>query len=91
MAEGRTWLNRTGNPGMAVGGTGDILAGICTGLIAQGFSLAQAARAGTWLCGRIGDSLKHRLGYGFIASDFLPEIARHAKALNTSKYRNMGL
>ena len=44
--------NTTGNPGMATGGMGDILTGVCAGLIGQGLCLYDAARVGAWLCGR---------------------------------------
>jgi hydroxyethylthiazole kinase-like uncharacterized protein yjeF len=44
--------NTTGNPGMATGGMGDILTGVCAALIGQGLSLYDAARLGAWLCGR---------------------------------------
>ena len=44
--------NTTGNPGMATGGMGDVLTGVCAGLIGQGLSLYDAARVGAWLCGR---------------------------------------
>jgi hydroxyethylthiazole kinase-like uncharacterized protein yjeF len=44
--------NTTGNPGMATGGMGDILTGVCAGLLGQGMSLYDAARLGAWLCGR---------------------------------------
>jgi ADP-dependent NAD(P)H-hydrate dehydratase / NAD(P)H-hydrate epimerase len=44
--------NTTGNPGMATGGMGDILTGVCAGLAGQGLSLYDAARLGTWVCGR---------------------------------------
>jgi len=44
--------NTTGNPGMATGGMGDILTGVCAGLAGQGLSLYDAARFGAWLCGR---------------------------------------
>jgi ADP-dependent NAD(P)H-hydrate dehydratase / NAD(P)H-hydrate epimerase len=44
--------NTTGNPGMATGGMGDILTGVCAGLVGQGLSLYDAARFGAWLCGR---------------------------------------
>jgi NAD(P)H-hydrate epimerase len=44
--------NSTGNPGMATGGMGDVLTGVCAGLVAQGLSLYDAARVGAWVCGR---------------------------------------
>ena len=45
-------FNTTGNPGMATGGMGDILTGVCAGLVGQGLSLYDSARLGAWLCGR---------------------------------------
>ena len=44
--------NATGNPGMATGGMGDVLTGVCAGLLGQGLSLYDTARVGAWLCGR---------------------------------------
>lgn len=44
--------NTTGNPGMAAGGMGDVLTGVCAGLLGQGLSPYDAARVGAWLCGR---------------------------------------
>src|SRR5215471_17912899 len=44
--------NTTGNPGMATGGMGDVLTGVCAGLLGQGLSPYDAARVGAWLCGR---------------------------------------
>jgi NAD(P)H-hydrate epimerase len=44
--------NTTGNPGMATGGMGDVLTGVCAALIAQKLSCYDAARLGAWLCGR---------------------------------------
>ncbi len=44
--------NTTGNPGMATGGMGDVLTGVCTALIGQKLSPYDAARVGSWLCGR---------------------------------------
>ncbi len=44
--------NTTGNPGMATGGMGDILTGVCAALVGQGLSLYNAARVGAWVCGR---------------------------------------
>ncbi len=48
-------INMTGNPGLATGGTGDVLAGLITGLVGQGFESFDAARAGVYLHGRAGD------------------------------------
>jgi NAD(P)H-hydrate epimerase len=44
--------NNTGNPGMATGGMGDVLTGVCAGLAGQGLPFYDAARVGAWLCGR---------------------------------------
>jgi NAD(P)H-hydrate epimerase len=44
--------NSTGNPGMATGGMGDVLTGVCAGLIGQGIALYDAARISAWACGR---------------------------------------
>ena len=44
--------NSTGNPGMATGGMGDVLTGVCAGLMGQGVSLYDTARIGAWACGR---------------------------------------
>jgi NAD(P)H-hydrate epimerase len=44
--------NTTGNPGMATGGMGDVLTGVCASLLGQGLSPYDAARVGAWLCGR---------------------------------------
>lgn len=44
--------NSTGNPGMATGGMGDVLTGVCAGLVAQKLSIYDAARIGAWVCGR---------------------------------------
>jgi len=66
--------NKTGNPGMTVGGTGDILAGLCAGFLAQTKDLFNSAYNAAYLNGKIGDYLLRTKGYGFIASDFLPLI-----------------
>ena len=44
--------NTTGSPGMATGGMGDVLTGVCAALAGQGLALYDAARTGAWLCGR---------------------------------------
>jgi len=45
-------FNTTGNPGMATGGMGDILTGVCAGLLGQRLPIYDAARLGAWICGR---------------------------------------
>jgi NAD(P)H-hydrate epimerase len=53
--DGRAWIPSTGNPGLASAGTGDVLAGICVGLLAQGVSPVDAAVAGVHLGGACAD------------------------------------
>jgi NAD(P)H-hydrate epimerase len=53
--DGSYWFNTTGNPGMATGGSGDVLTGLITGLLAQGISSLNAALAGVYLHGLAGD------------------------------------
>ena len=53
--DGRIFLNTTGNPGMATGGSGDVLAGMIASLLAQGLPPASAAACAVWMHGRAGD------------------------------------
>ncbi len=53
--DGALWVNPTGGPGLATGGTGDVLAGCIGGLLAQGCAPLDAARLGVWLHGVAGD------------------------------------
>ncbi len=53
--DGECWFNSTGNPGMATGGTGDVLTGIITGLLAQGYVAKSSAMLGVYLHGLAGD------------------------------------
>ena len=74
--DGRLAVVPTGNPGLATGGTGDVLAGIVGGLLAQGLSVAAAARAGPYLHGLAGDRLSLRYGQrGLLAGDLPEELA----------------
>jgi NAD(P)H-hydrate epimerase len=74
------YVNRTGNPGMATGGSGDVLTGLVAALVAQGMRTFDAAVLGTYLHGLAGDLAARELGYtALIASDlvrFLPAAIR---------------
>jgi NAD(P)H-hydrate epimerase len=61
---------------MTKGGTGDVLAGICSGLVAQKYGLFEAGCIAAFLNGAIGDLEKKKRGYSFIASDMLNDIKR---------------
>ena len=74
------WENRTGNPGMATGGSGDVLSGIILSLLGQGLSAMEAAAAGAWLHGAAGDLAAERLGeYGMLPGDLVEELPRLLK------------
>lgn len=73
--EGLTAINRTGNPGLATAGTGDVLTGIISGLLSQGFKPFDAACAGVYIHGAAGDRLEEKIGpSGFTATDVISEI-----------------
>lgn len=75
--DGELYLNTTGNPGMAKGGSGDVLAGIIVSLLGQGLPPKQAIPAAVWLHGRAGDLCAARLGeYGMTPSDLLGAIPK---------------
>lgn len=74
---GECFVNPTGNAGMATGGTGDVLAGLVGGLIAQGLSPLDAACAGVYLHGLAGDIAARELSTrGMIAGDVLRALPR---------------
>ena len=68
------FINKTGNPYMTKGGTGDVLAGIIGSLIAQGNSLLGSALAGAYICGRAGDIISKEIGPGLLATDIIEKI-----------------
>lgn len=76
----RRYLNRTGNPGMATGGSGDVLAGIITALLGQGLPPLEAAAAGVWLHGAAGDICAGEIGqYGMLPTDMIKVLPRLLK------------
>lgn len=69
------YINPTGNPGMAVGGSGDVLAGILVGLMGQGITPLQASACAAWLHGASGDRCAQKLGqYGMLPTDMVAEL-----------------
>ncbi len=76
ISKGKTAFNRTGNAGMTVSGTGDVLAGLAAGILAQEKDLWKAAVAAACVNGKIGDALFRKRGYGFTASDMLELIGK---------------
>lgn len=73
----KTYVNRTGNAGMATGGSGDVLAGILAALLGQGVPPLEAAAAAAWLHGRAGDLAAERLGqYAMGPLDLLEALPR---------------
>lgn len=81
ITDGETgYLNRTGNPGMAVGGSGDVLAGIIVSLLGQGIAPLEAAACGAWLHGAAGDLCAQAIGqYGMLPTDMLKVLPRLLK------------
>lgn len=70
--DGRVWVNTGGNPGMAKGGSGDILSGVILSLLGQGFPPEESAVMGVWLHSRAGDLCAQQLGeYAMTPSDLL--------------------
>lgn len=81
ITDGTThYRNKTGNPGMAVGGSGDVLAGMIAGLLGQGLPPIQAAACGAWLHGAAGDLTARDLGqYAMLPTDLLDRLPRLLK------------
>lgn len=74
------YRNPTGNPGMAVGGSGDVLAGMVTALLGQGLPVLEAAACAAWLHGAAGDRCARELGqYGMLPTDMLNALPRLLK------------
>jgi len=69
--------NKTGNAGMTKGGTGDVLAGLCAGFLAQSKDLLQSAVNAAYFNGLVGDVLlKKKKGFAYLASDMVEELTR---------------
>ncbi len=75
--DGRTRINWDANPALATAGTGDVLAGMITGFLAQGLQTFEAASAGVYLHTAAANNVSAEIGHaGLLASDLLPQIPR---------------
>ena len=82
--DSRMWRNRAGNPGLAMSGSGDVLAGVISGLVARGAPLEQAAAWGVALHARAGDRLAQRMGlFGYLARELPAEVPLVMATLQT--------
>ena len=76
-----------GNPGMTKAGTGDVLAGLCAGFLAQSGKLFESAVAASRVSKQIGNILlRKRKGYVFLASDMVDEIRKVKKSTSTKRF-----
>jgi len=77
ISKNKILYNKTGNAGMTKGGTGDVLAGLCAGFLAQSKDLTQSAINASYFNKKIGDILlKKKKGFAYLASDMVGEIKR---------------
>ncbi|MCM8779048.1 MAG: NAD(P)H-hydrate dehydratase [Candidatus Omnitrophica bacterium] len=80
--QGKIYVNKTGNPGMATAGSGDVLTGMMGGFLAQKISPFESAKIAVYLHGLAGDLAKEeKTEYGLIASDILDNIPKAIKKL----------
>ena len=86
ISKNKIAYNKTGNPGMTKGGTGDALAGLAAGFIAQGYDMFDSCCWAAYINGRAGDILlKKKKGYSFIASDIVEDIGDIVEKLRKRK------
>ena len=84
--DGEYWFNTSGNPGMATGGSGDVLTGLIAGLLAQGLQSRDAARAGVYLHGLAGDlAVRVSSEEAVIASDIMGQLGSAFKEVRKMK------
>ena len=81
ITDGSTcYINPTGNAGMSVGGSGDVLSGMIVSLLGQGIAALESAAAAAWLHGAAGDVCAQQMGqYGMLPSDILQVLPRLMK------------
>lgn len=81
--DGSLYFNPTGNPGMATGGSGDVLTGILLGLLSSGYSPKEACILGVWLHGKAGDIAARKWSQpSLIASDIIQYLGKAFKKID---------
>ena len=89
--DGKGYFNSTGNPGMATGGTGDVLTGILTGLLAQGYSPENAAVFGIYLHGLAGDLAAIKISQeALIAGDLIQNLGKAYLTISKGQQKTDG-
>jgi NAD(P)H-hydrate epimerase len=89
---GELFINATGNPGMATAGSGDVLTGILTSLIAQGIEPLSAAMLAVYLHGYSGDRMAEKRGeYSLIASDIVEGLTSTLRDMSLENRENSSL
>jgi NAD(P)H-hydrate epimerase len=78
------WINETGNPGMAVGGMGDVLTGLIAGLMGQGMAALEASRLGVYVHGLAGDRAAEQEGMASLSPESLMKQLPRVLAEHTS-------
>jgi NAD(P)H-hydrate epimerase len=78
--EGELVKSKTGNAGMTVGGTGDVLAGLAASLVAQGNNCFVAGQAAAYINGAAGDLAYKEFGVGLMASDVAEKVGTLSKS-----------
>ena len=81
----KVYINKTGNPGMATGGTGDVLTGTITAIAGQGLSNFDAAVLGVYVHGLAGDIAAKKIGQiSLIATDVIDSLGEAFKTIKTN-------
>jgi NAD(P)H-hydrate epimerase len=80
----RLKVNFTGNPGMTVGGTGDVLSGIVGAFLVWGADPFRAACAGAFVSGKAGDLAKLEKGYHIVATDVVEKVPSVIKEIEST-------
>ena len=87
LPDGNIYFNTTGNPGMATAGSGDVLTGIITGLLAQKYAPVDAALLGVYIHGKAADIVASNLSEeGMIASDIIEALPKVFSFLHQSNH-----